>query len=77
MMKALRSMQELPGPGGVLSLGPDAFFLFDQDDNALFVRKCYPGLFNALASESTPRMYIGRWPALVLAHRRMQSLSKF
>lgn len=77
MMKALRSMQVLPGPGQVLRLGTGAAFRFDQDCNSLFVRNCYLGLFSALASMPTPRLYVGRWPELVLAHRIMQSPSNF
>ncbi|KXZ49595.1 hypothetical protein GPECTOR_20g451 [Gonium pectorale] len=56
MMEALRSIRVLPGPGEVLNLG--AKFSLHPDDDALFVRECYPRLFDALVSKPLPRLYI-------------------
>lgn len=71
MMKALHSMQELPGPGEVLKL--DVSFLLHPEYDSVFVRECYPRLFDALVRHPKPRKYIGRWPALALAYRGAQS----
>jgi hypothetical protein len=71
MMKALHSIQALPGPGEVLKL--DAAFLLHPTHDSLFVRECYPRLFDALVSDFELRTYIGRWPALALAYRGAQS----
>ncbi|PNH12505.1 hypothetical protein TSOC_000560, partial [Tetrabaena socialis] len=56
MMEALHSMQALPGPGEVLQLG--AFFLFHPDYSSLFVRECYPRLFDALTRHPKPKRFI-------------------
>ncbi len=69
MMRALHSIQALPGPGEVLKL--DVAFLLHPRNDSLFVRECYPRLFDALVSDS--ELSIGRWPALVLAYRGAQS----
>ncbi|KXZ40835.1 hypothetical protein GPECTOR_2006g1027 [Gonium pectorale] len=59
MMQALRSVQALPGPGEVLQLGANASFFFDRKFNSLFVRECYPRLFETLVSSAEPGKYIG------------------
>eukprot|EP00198_Chlamydomonas_reinhardtii_P003461 XP_001692797.1 splicing factor [Chlamydomonas reinhardtii] len=56
MMKALHSMQELPGPGEVLKL--DVSFLLHPEYDSVFVRECYPRLFDALVRHPKPRKYI-------------------
>ncbi len=79
MMGALRSMQaeRMPVRGKVLSLGPDASFIFHAEHNSLFVRGCYPLLFGAIMSEPTPRLHVGRWPALALAYMGGRSIAQF
>ncbi|PNW84002.1 hypothetical protein CHLRE_04g212200v5 [Chlamydomonas reinhardtii] len=57
MMEALRSVQVLPGPGEVLKLGAISFVLHPEYD-ALFVRECYPHLFEALVCKPEPTLYI-------------------
>ena len=66
MMEALRSVQVLPGPGEVLKLGAISFVLHPEYD-ALFVRECYPHLFEALVCKPEPTLYIGGWPVCVNA----------
>lgn len=61
MMEALRDIQVLPGPGKVLSVGPHASFHLHPDYDSLFVRECYPRLFDAIVREPTPTRYIGEW----------------
>ncbi|KAG2424297.1 hypothetical protein HXX76_014675 [Chlamydomonas incerta] len=56
MMKALHSMQALPGPGEVLKL--DVSFLFHPMYDSLFVREWYPQLFDALVCYPKPSKYI-------------------
>ncbi len=41
MVEALRGIQVLPGPGEVLSVGPDATFDLHPEHDSLFVRECY------------------------------------
>ena len=64
MMEALRSIQVVPGPGELLKLGATSFLLHPEHD-AIFVRECYPRLFDALVCKPRPRLYIGRWPVCV------------
>ncbi|KAG2428108.1 hypothetical protein HYH02_014455 [Chlamydomonas schloesseri] len=55
MMQALRKMSVLPGPGEVLKA---TSFHLHPDNDALFVRECYPRLFEALVCKPLPRLYI-------------------
>ncbi|KAG2446948.1 hypothetical protein HYH02_008102 [Chlamydomonas schloesseri] len=55
MMEALRRMSVLPGPGEVLKA---TSFHLHPDFDALFVRECYPRLFEALVCKPVPRLYI-------------------
>ncbi|EFJ45432.1 hypothetical protein VOLCADRAFT_94291 [Volvox carteri f. nagariensis] len=58
MVAALLRMPALPGPGELLSLGPNVVFQFQPDFSALYVRECYPRLFDALVCDEKPTKYI-------------------
>lgn len=76
MVAALLRMPAVPGPGELLSLGPNIVFQFQPDFSALYVRECYPRLFDALVCDEKPTKYIGRSlgdVAFRLAHTNMRS----
>ncbi|KAG2424451.1 hypothetical protein HXX76_014504 [Chlamydomonas incerta] len=58
MVAALLRMPAVPGPGELLSLGPNVVFQFQPDFSALYVRECYPRLFDALVCDEKPTKYI-------------------
>lgn len=74
MMKALGSVQEVPGPGEVLRLGPTGSFVWHPEYDSLFIRGCYPRLVDVLTRQPGSRRYIGRWRVLALAYAGAQSL---
>ncbi len=61
----------MPEPGELLQLrpdipnGPKVCLMFHPKYDALFVRDCYPRVFDVLMEDDTPVAYVGRWPAFV------------
>ncbi|KAG2435155.1 hypothetical protein HXX76_007239 [Chlamydomonas incerta] len=58
MVAALLRMPAVPGPGELLSLGPNVVFQFQPDFSTLYVRECYPRIFDALVCDEKPTKYI-------------------
>ncbi|KAG2445410.1 hypothetical protein HXX76_000032 [Chlamydomonas incerta] len=58
MIKALRDLPPVPGPGELLSLEGDAVFHLHPSYSALYVRTCYPLIFEVLVRNAKPTRYI-------------------